>query len=204
MSKGFWAIALAAFSAAGITQGGPPPQPPGSPPKMGPGGNGVGQPRSGQPRNQQQSVQSVYIQILARSDVQADLQVTAAQRTQLGLIAQQKSQSSDQAVLAQIAQVLTPDQVTRLKQLYIQYLGYSALASSEIQDALSLSAEQKARIQSILTLKVQGALNSTVVQPNTAKLQLLPSQIVSQLAKVLTSTQDAQIKAMAGKQLGSK
>lgn len=199
-SKTFWAVAVFALSVVINAQGGPPPRP-GSPPNM---GSGVGQQRTSQGRPQQQTTQSVYFQILARSDVQTDLQITATQRTQLGLLAQQSSQSSDQAVLTRIAQALTADQTTRLKQLYIQYLGYSSLASGEIQDALGLSAEQKAQIQTILSTKLQGALSTTVVQPDSSKLKLLPSQVTSQLAKVLTQAQDALIKAMAGKALGSR
>lgn len=194
-------LAGAALSANLFAQG------PGRP--GGPGGPTATQQGRNMPnQNRQPASQSVYMQILARSDVQADLQITTAQRTQLAKIAQQPG--VDEGVLGQVGKVLSAEQMKRLKELYVQYLGYGSLASSDIQNALNLTADQKARIQTILDAQRQYAanierqgLNPTARQQTSAQLQQLHARANAELAKVLTPSQDKALKAMAGKALSS-
>jgi len=152
---------------------------------------------------------SATIQLLSRSDVEKDLGITAEQYSQLSQVARTLSTQSvtEDTACASVSKVLTATQMSRLTELLVRYLGYGSLALSSVRSKLELTTEQQAQIANILS---QLSQSRQVVQ-STATSDLaaargkaeLQKQANTLLGKVLTSEQDASLRTLAGKALGS-
>lgn len=162
--------------------------------------------------NQQDSPKSVYLKLLLRTDVQSDLAMTQAQNTKLAALFGfdgTKASYTDSEVLSKVSRALTADQIRRLKELAVQYLGYDALDLTEVQDALALTTKQKTEVQKILAAEQEAsapitqqlAVSAAVRQKNLSRLAQIRTEANAALAKVLTTEQDAQLKVLAGRQI---
>ncbi len=200
--KVFASVFLLTATALSFAQMGPPPggPPMGAPPQ---GGRSQSQSQSQSARQQpapQTQTQTETVRLLSLSSVQNDLGLNLTEWTALNRVVRTLKGSSvteDQA-LAAVSQVLTTAQVNRLKELLVQDLGYGSLALSDVRSRLSLTTDQAAQIDSILSL-VATAKKSAA--PGSVKA--LQAQANAQLAKVLTADQDTKLRGLAGKALGS-
>jgi len=166
--------------------------------------------RPGPPQNRTSTstaATSATITLLSRTDVQRDLAITADQYSQLSQIARSVSgqTASEDSIRASVARALSSDQINRLTELTIQYLGYGALSLSDVRANLKLSTDQEARISEILSSLAQSkqTLQAAASNPSAAQKALaeLQSQANGQLAKVLSADQDKLLRAMAGRSL---
>lgn len=145
------------------------------------------------------------IRLLAMKSVQTELAITATELTALGTIAQglQSASTTEESALTAVAKVLTAAQVTRLKELLVQDMGYGSLAIASIREDLKLSTEQTTRITTIVAslASSKAALQGTTTDRST--VQRLTAAASAQMGKVLTADQDAELRARAGKAVGT-
>jgi len=80
----------------------------------------------------------------------ADLSPEERQERMAGL--REKMQNQRKETNKALEAVLTEDQAKRLKEIFIQVLGEQSLRNPEVQAALGLSDDQKAKIRSILEI----------------------------------------------------
>lgn len=201
-----WTAILFGLTVSTLTPAqGPPPR--GGAGQRPPTPNGQNANRSGSQQSRTSttaSVTSATITLLSRTDVQRDLEITVDQYNQLSQIARSVANQpvSEDSVRASVARVLSTNQATRLTELTIQYLGYGALALTDVRAKLKLTTDQEARVSEILASlaqskrTVQAAANPSAAQKAISELQ---SQSNAQLAKVLSSDQDKALRAMAGR-----
>lgn len=166
-------------------------------------------------------------QLLQRKDVQADLNLTDDQKTKLTALQDEmrpkmreafQSANGDREamrtaiekitadMMKAVNDILTPQQQTRLKEINIQISGARVILQKDIQEALKLTDDQKAKIKSI---------NDTATEANNSVRDKMRNQeldresamaamkknndaLNSELAKVLTEDQTAMLKKMAG------
>ena len=105
----------------------------------------------------------------------------------------------------EIATILTADQVKRLKEISIQFVGISIVASNkEIQKDLSITDDQLAKIKDLQT-RQQAAMREAMqnAQGDQAAIQEARTKndkiLVDEINKVLTDAQKAKLKDMSGK-----
>lgn len=174
-------------------------------------GGGMGRPQAPptQNANAATTTATATAQLLAMANVQKDLALTTRQLSQLSQIvrAANAQGSSESAVRAAVAKALSEAQANRLTELLIQYLGYGALTLSDVRAKLDLTAEQHSSIVEIFTSADQAkkALQSNATNPGaaaqvSARLQAETNQ---RLARVLTPQQDAALRKLAGRAIGS-
>ncbi len=98
----------------------------------------------------------------------------------------------------EVVKLFTPDQVTRLKQLFIQYNGALALQDSGTQKDLALTDNQKAQVKKAsddFYAKMREQFSSGFDPDALAKLT---DDLKTALDKVLTDDQRTKFKAMGG------
>jgi hypothetical protein len=170
-------------------------------------------------------------QVVFRSDVQADLQLTDEQKTKLTEYRtsmrgnRQRGQgggggngggqgANREEMLARraeqqkkLAEILTPEQVKRLKEIQIQMAGPQAVLDAEVQKELGLDAAQVKKIED---------LQKTFREANQAVQQRVRSQEIdrekaaearktnnealkTEITKILTAAQQEKLKTLGGK-----
>jgi DNA-directed RNA polymerase beta' subunit len=103
-------------------------------------------------------------------------------------------------------EVLTADQVKRLKELYVQRVGARAVLREDFQTELKFTPDQKSKIealqktqqeanQSVMEKVRSGELERTAVQDIMKKNE---TALTDELNKVLTADQKAKLKALEG------
>jgi hypothetical protein len=109
---------------------------------------------------------------------------------------------------AKIAEILKPEQVTRLGEIAVQLAGNRAILNPDVQKTLGLSDEQKAKITELQT-KMQEANRGLFQQVQDGSMtreqigeamQKNNETMNAELGKVLTTEQAAKLKAMGGKE----
>jgi hypothetical protein len=176
------------------------------------------------------------LNLLRRADVQRDLALTDDQKTKIQALQESmrgqgfggrggggggggggnfdreamraEMEKRNAETKAKIAEILKPEQVTRLGEIRIQLAGNRAILDADVQKALGLSEEQKSKIND-LNNKVQEAMRSLFQQMQDGSMtreQLQESMsknnetLNTELGKVLTAEQAAKLKAMGGKE----
>lgn len=179
-------------------------------------------------------MQNDPVQLTGREDVQKDLALTDDQKTKLTDLrekAQQKRQEARQAAMEaagddreagmkamqaanakiteemskELATILTPDQVKRLKEILIQISGVSIVTTNkEIQTDLTITDEQKTKFADLQT-KQRAAMTElfqnsqgdrAAIQEGMAKNRKI---MEDEINKILTDAQKAKLKDMSGK-----
>jgi hypothetical protein len=119
---------------------------------------------------------------------------------------QKKMQEQNQAAEKEVAEILKPEQLKRLKQITLQQRGVQAVAQPEVAEALGLSSEQKEKLKTIqadaqkemreIRQSLQGGGgNREEAQKKMAELRKAAEEKV---ADVLTADQKAKWKEMLG------
>lgn len=195
--KVFASFVLVSAAVVSFAQIGPPP---GGPPTGVPPQGGRSQSQSQSPRQPAAQTQTETVRLLSLSSVQNDLGLNLTEWTALNKVVRTLKGASvtEDEALAAVSQVLTTAQVNRLKELLVQDLGYGSLALSDVRSRLALTTEQAAQVDSILSLLAAAKKGAA---PGAVKG--LQAQANAQLAKVLTADQDAKLRGLAGKALGS-
>lgn len=107
----------------------------------------------------------------------------------------------------QLAEILTPEQITRLGEIRIQVLDGQAIALPDVQKQLSVTDDQKAQIKK-LTDEFRAASRSVMEKAQsqeitredaTATIQKNTTKLNSALKAVLTADQTAKLKTLGGK-----
>lgn len=102
----------------------------------------------------------------------------------------------------ELVKLLTPDQLARLKQLFIQFNGGNAIANPTIEKDLSITDDQKAKIKQVQAdsgKKMMGLFGSGgSPEDNMKAMQKLQEDQKADLEKVLTDDQKAKFKTMQG------
>jgi Spy/CpxP family protein refolding chaperone len=176
--------------------------------------------------------------ILARKDVKADLGVTDEQTRQIE-DAQKASQEKMMSVFqelraaggppdreamqaafqklqkesdAEIAKILKPEQQTRLKEITIQLAGNQAITREDVQKALEITADQKAKIKALQD-KSREANQSVMEKMRNGEIQRDEIQAImtkngkvmnDELGKLLTEAQKKKLTEMGGKKFEQK
>lgn len=197
-TKLFLGLALTVATSLAGAQGRPQPMPP-----SGQSGSPMSAP---QRTNTAKSVSSVEmpetIRLLSLRSVETELGMTQAQWNTLNNIAGKliSSGASEQQSLDAVSPTLSEAQLTRLKELLVQDLGYGSLALNDVRDSLALSSDQLTQIVSLISSydTVRKALLTSTSDVSKALTQLRTTTNNS-LAKVLTAEQDTKIKSLTGK-----
>jgi hypothetical protein len=127
-------------------------------------------------------------------------------RVQARRCALQEARTKGEAINAkyddEVVKLLTPDQLTRLKQLFIQFNGGNAIANPIIEKDLGVTDDQKAKIKQVQadSGKKMMDLFSSGGSPedNMKAMQKLQEDQKGDLEKVLTDDQKAKFKTMQG------
>ncbi len=187
--------------------------------RMGGRGGGMGSPAS----------------LINRADVQKDLAITDDQKTKLkDLQAKQMEEMQAQRQAGgggggggfdreammkamkerqeknekAVNEILTPEQQKRLKEIYVQLAGGSAILNEGIQKDLELTDDQKTKIKDLQTKQQEAnaELRTKMQNQEIDRQQMQDIQkknndaLKEELIKVLTADQAAKFKAMAGKE----
>jgi Spy/CpxP family protein refolding chaperone len=220
------AVVAASASAQGFPGGGP-----GGP--GGPGGRGgMMRPGFGGP---QRGLTPAGMLVM-REDVQEDLKLTDAQRAKLDELRPQGrrgpgggppgpprggqgSPGGDPGEMREafeairkkneeaVLQILTPEQRVRIKEISLQLAGNSAIQDADVQTALGLTSDQKAKVKNLV--EKQGEANRAVFErareggmERDAVMTIVKRNdeaLKTELGKILTSDQASRLKTMAGK-----
>jgi Spy/CpxP family protein refolding chaperone len=167
------------------------------------------------------------IALLSRPEVQAELKLTDAQKTQVtdamekqrqggrGNFQQlqnatpeerQKAMAERQAEQTKLVNsILNPDQQKRFKEISLQQQGLQALATPAVADELKLTADQKTQIQTVLQQRnetmrglFQQGGNGGDFAAVRDKMTAMNKDTDTKLAALLTDDQKSQWKAMLG------
>lgn len=173
-------------------------------------------------------------QVLFRSDVQTDLGLTDEQKTKLSELRPQRGnrqrgqgggqggngggqrgQGANREEMAarraeqqkKIAEILTPEQVKRLKEIQIQLAGPQAILDPEVQKELALDATQTKKVDDLqkgfreANQSVQEKLrNQEIDRTKAAEARKTNNDALkTELQKVLTSAQAEKLKTLGGK-----
>jgi hypothetical protein len=101
----------------------------------------------------------------------------------------------------EVQKVLTGDQTIRLKQLFIQFNGSTALANGSIQKDLALTDDQKAKVkaaQDDQAKKMKDLFSAGQPDDFQASMKKIQDEVKAALDKVLTDDQRAKFKTMEG------
>jgi len=203
-------IAVAALACGAMAQGG------------GGGGRRGGGQRGGG------GAQYSAMALIRNEDVQKELSITDDQKTKITDLLSSVRQKSTDAVAAagddraaqgaarakvnadaakDLAVILTPDQVKRLRELQLQWTGPSIVATDkELQGSLGITEDQIAKIKD-LQQKEQAANAEVRTSANGDRqamqegFQKNAKILADEIAKVLTDDQKSKLAAMSGKPL---
>lgn len=175
------------------------------------------------------------IQLAMRSDVQADLGVTDAEKSKLADLQEKMraerragsgrangagapSPADQEAMRArmqqmqeeqhkQLAEILTPEQMTRLGEIRLQILGPRALADAKVQKSLDFTADQTAKIKELqqkqqeANREIRDKMQAGTLSNEEGRELMQKNQktLGDEFAKVLTAAQADKFKAMQGK-----
>jgi hypothetical protein len=105
-----------------------------------------------------------------------------------------------------LAAILSPEQMTRLKQVRIQRLGGAALNDADVRKKLSITTEQQGKLTSLskeFADKSQAMIRdwdgTVAIREVQEKTELLRKQIDTEMFSVLTPTQSELFREMKGK-----
>ncbi|MGV3616779.1 MAG: hypothetical protein ACO1SV_15740 [Fimbriimonas sp.] len=160
-------------------------------------------------------------QILYRAEVQTELGLSDEQKTKLTELRQSQrgnrqrggggNREEMQARRAEqqkkLAEILTPDQVKRLKEIQLQLAGPQAIANSETQKELGLDAAQIKKIEDLqktyreaMQSVREKTRNGDLDREKAAAAQKTNNDALrAELQKVLTAAQAEKLKSMGGK-----
>ena len=165
--------------------------------------------------------------LLQRSDVKKDLNLTDDQKTKLGVASDDMRSKMQQAfqdaggdrskmqdimkkmtdeMATSVKGILTPEQQTRLKQIYIQTSGNAAITDPDVAKDLNLTSDQQSKIkalqegqakanQDIFAKMQSGELDRSAIRPLMEKNQ---QTMKDELGKILTDAQKTKLTAMGG------
>lgn len=167
--------------------------------------------------------------LVNREDVQAEIKLTADQKSKLDALRQaQREKMRDamqgggggdqQAMMAAFQKmqaentketmaVLTDDQKKRLKELAIQRMGNAAIANADLQKELGVTDDQKAKIKDLQD-KQQAANTSLFEKMRNQEIEREQFQesmrknteaMNTELGKIMTADQKAKLATMSGK-----
>lgn len=192
------------------------------------GGFGFGQGRGGP---------QTGAMLLFRNDVQADLQLTDDQKTKLGELrpargagrrngggggagaggngggaganggGREAAEARRAEMQKKVAEILTPEQSKRLKEIGIQLAGVQAVVDPEVQKDLGLDTAQLDKIKSIQS-KYQEAMTSVRQRMRNQEIDREKAMeamktnndtLKSEIEKVLTPAQSEKLKTLGGK-----
>ncbi len=110
---------------------------------------------------------------------------------------------------AATAAILTPEQETRLEELRVQWAGPRAATLPDVQAALALSDDQKAKIADLMTKQGEAnrglfeKMRNQEIEPADfqSTMQKNNDILKTEIEKVLTADQNAKLKTMGGKEL---
>lgn len=174
------------------------------------------------------STQITTTQIMWRSDVQNDIQLStrqkerldriradAAKQTRGGINPGTRNFNATQTGMAnyanqlnqQFEEVLTAEQKNRLAQIRLQMLGNNVVLDPEIQKTLDISDDQKAQIETAQVqaqnqmLDVRDRLKSKQITAKQAPAEFMRvrSSYMTALGKVLTPEQSTKLKEIEGR-----
>jgi len=160
------------------------------------------------------------LQLLSRTDVQADLQFTTAQKSRLDGVNQkitrqwengakhhQTVATSGAVISGLLAEadreadaILNAEQMKRLGQIRVQLRGNMILLDPAVQKQLGFSDEQKSQVTALeqrLELQTRERLRSGSFQAGA--FQRSQAEFSSGLAKLLTADQSSKLKELSGK-----
>ena len=212
----FIAVALMALAGVGFAQG------QGGGGRQGRGGFGQGMMGGGQR----------LTQLLRNEQVQTELKITDDQKAKIAELPrggrgagngggggqgggqrtpptaeETKKQMADDK--AAVEAILTPEQAKRLMEIRVQWAGGSAATLPDVQEALALTADQKAKIADLQT-KMREATMGMMEKMRNGEIEradMMPMMqqnnetFKTEVAKVLTADQNAKLKAMGGAEL---
>jgi len=172
------------------------------------------------------------LELLRKDQVQKDLRLTEEQKSRLKKAADQtlsdlRRQSVTWASMSpedrrkkiaefreqtrtRLHEALTPAQVERLRQIRLQWDQATALADSDVADALQLSEEQRARIRGVLGRMRQRLREALRTRPDAkqlspeeaqSRLRELQQEAVQDALGLLTPRQRENLEKMKGKPL---
>lgn len=197
------------------------------------GGGGRGQGRGGFGQGMFGGYDATGLRLLNRADVQRDLGVTDDQKTKLQALQPQRGggggggfggggggggadaearraemEKRNVETRAKIAEVLKPEQVTRLQEINVQLAKNRAILNADVQKTLGVTDDQKKKIED-LNRKMMEANMGLFQQMRDGSMtqdQLRESMVKNnetmnaELGKILTAEQAAKLKAMGGKE----
>jgi Spy/CpxP family protein refolding chaperone len=136
-------------------------------------------------RQQKESVQAIPRPERAdgESSVEDNLKFHEANRELIDRI--------QQVFLKRVSNILTPEQQTRLQEVYLQNLGVAAFAQQEIADKLQITKEQNTKIRQLLGLNGWGG------RPDSENLGRM--ERTAKIMELLTEEQREQFQKMQGK-----
>lgn len=110
---------------------------------------------------------------------------------------------------AAISAILTPDQEKRLEELRIQWAGPQAATLPDVQSALGLSDDQKAKIKDLQSKMAEAnrglgeKVRNQEIEMADARASMVKNNetFKTEVEKVLTADQQAKLKAMGGAEL---
>jgi hypothetical protein len=163
-------------------------------------------------------------QLLRMAEVQTELKLTDDQKTKIatflesqrgqgrgqgggqGLSPEERAQRrAEQRAkeTEELKKILNEDQMKRLKQLQLQRQGMAALAETEVQSELKLTADQKSKVEAALQEQRQAMRDAFQdgggdPQAARAKMEELRKKTNEKLEALLTEEQKSQWKAMLG------
>jgi hypothetical protein len=169
-------------------------------------------------------------QVLFRNDVQTDLQLTDAQKTKLteyrqsmrgqggrrgqgggggqgGGFNREEMAARRAEQEKKLAEILTPEQVKRLKEIQIQLAGAQAIVQPDVQKELGLDAAQTKKIEDLqkgfrdANQSVQERMRSNEIDRQKAMeaRRTNTEALRTELQKVLTAAQAEKLKTLGGK-----
>ena len=101
----------------------------------------------------------------------------------------------------EVVKILTPEQITRLKQLFIQFNGATAITNPVIAKDLTITDDQKAKIKTVQAdgaAKMRELFSNGPPEDGSKALEKLQDETKAALAKILTDDQRTKFKEMEG------
>ncbi|MBX7136211.1 MAG: hypothetical protein K1X67_26370 [Fimbriimonadaceae bacterium] len=181
-------------------------------------GQGQGQRQGGQ--NQRQGGNNGVARLLAMPSVQTELNLTADQKSKITSLIPQRGQGggqrgqgggeqganrTNQADLdKKIAEILDEKQEARLAELVIQRAGNRAVLDEKVATKLAVTAEQKTKLAALRETQRAGRQGGQQGQgadreAARAAREKMEKELDSEIGKILTDKQKAELKALGGK-----
>lgn len=183
------------------------------------GGQGQGQRQAGQA--QRQGGGSGVARLLAMPSVQAELNLTADQKTKINALIPQRGQGGGQGtqgegdrasgrpnpseLAAKIAEILDEKQEARLAELVIQRAGNRAVFDEEVAAKLALTQEQRTQLATLRerqrAARGGGGQQGQGADREAARSarEKMEKELDAEIGKILTEKQKAELKALGGK-----